>query len=239
LKFKLIILYIQSIILWFIWWSSAFIFGNFIFLISFVIPKRFHDLLVKILCAVLTYSVLIIPLHKGLKPSKIPFPAIFVPNHVSFFDLFIFGCTLPGNPRGIELQKFFSLPVYGWFITRFDMIPIDPGKKTSVLRSLNTASEKLLNKERSILIMPEGMRTLTGELGEFKNGAFYLSRKYNIPIVPVVSKNLFEINNRKSILIRPGICEIYLMDAVYPENFKSDADLSNYVKNIIEKKYNE
>jgi len=119
------------------------------------------------------------------------------------------------------------------------MIPIDPGKKTSVLRSLNTASEKLLNKERSILIMPEGMRTLTGELGEFKNGAFYLSRKYNIPIVPVVSKNLFEINNRKSILIRPGICEIYLMDAVYPENFKSDADLSNYVKNIIEKKYNE
>ncbi|MBN2544983.1 MAG: 1-acyl-sn-glycerol-3-phosphate acyltransferase [Spirochaetes bacterium] len=236
---KSFFIYIQSIVLWFFWWSSAFIFGNFIFFVSFIIPKRFHDLLVKVLCSILTYSVFIIPKHKGLKPSKIPFPVIFVPNHVSFFDLFICGCSLPGNPRGIELQKFFHLPVYGWFITRFNMIPIDPGKKVSVLKAMNTAAKKLINNERNILIMPEGMRTLTGKPGEFKNGAFYLSRKYNIPIVPVVFKKLFEINNRKSIIIRPGICEIYLMDAVYPQRFKSDIDLNKYVKNIIEKKYDE
>ncbi len=239
MKLKLIVLYIRSIILWIIWWSSALILGNFIFLISFVIPEKFHDSLIKILCGVLTYSVFIFPVHKGIKPSKVPFPVIFVSNHVSFFDLFICGCKLPGNTRGIELKKFFSLPVYGWFITRFGMIPIDPGKKTSVLRAMNTAAEKLVNKERSILIMPEGMRTLTGQPGEFKNGAFYLSRKYNIPIVPVVLKKLFERNNRSSILLHPGICEIYLMDPVYPEKFKSDAGLSGYVKNIIQKKYNE
>ena len=228
--------FVISIFLWFVWWTLAVTVGSVFLFLSFLIPKKRHKVLIKILSAILTYSVFIIPRHKGLKPKDIPFPVVYVPNHVSFFDLFISGLMLPGDPRGIELKKFFKLPVYGWFITRFGMIPIDPGKKSSTLKALLTAGEKLKKREHSILIMPEGMRTKDGNLSEFKNGAFFLSKKFNIPIVPVVFKNLFSINNRNSILIKPGFCDIYMLDPVYPENFDSEKELNSYVKNIISEK---
>lgn len=235
----LLLKYIFSIFLWTIWWTIAIFIGGFFLLLSLLLPKKTHNILAKILSAILTYSVFIFPRHKGLKPKELPFPVIFVPNHVSFFDLFICGTCLPGYPRGFELKKFFSLPVYGWFITRFGMIPIEPENRKSVLKAINIAGEKLSKKERNILIMPEGKRTLNGELQEFKDGAFFLSKKFNVPIVPVVFTNLFKINNRTRILIKPGFCDIYLLPPVYPMHFKTEVEMKNYVWNLIKNKLNE
>ena len=87
-------LFIFSFILWIHWWITAVIILDLMILISFITPKIFHNFLVKIFCKALMYCVFIFPKHKGLNPKDIPYPVIFVANHVSFFDLFISGSIL-------------------------------------------------------------------------------------------------------------------------------------------------
>ena len=232
-------LYILSIILWAIWWSLAIIIIDFDILISLIIPRKYWNFLVKITCSILTYSVFIFPKLKGLEKNKVPFPVIYVANHVSFFDLFISGTVLPGNPRGLELAHHFKLPFYGWFLTRFEQIPINIGSKKSLRRSFLNIIKILKYKKRSILIMPEGQRTKNGKIGKFKTGAFYIARKANVPIVPVVYKGLYNINNHRSIIIKPGVVNVIILDPIYPDKFKNDDELTEYVRDLIKNKLDE
>jgi len=87
--------------------------------------------------------------------------------------------------------------------------------------------------------MPEGTRTKTGDLGKFKIGAFFISKKTNVPIVPVIYKNLYKLNNRHSLIIKPGILKVYLLDPVYPENFASEDEMAEYVRSIMQQKLDE
>ena len=154
------------------------------------------------------------------------------------FDLFISGKVLPGNPRGFELKEHFSKPIYGWFITHFDQIPIDIGNRKSIRESFEKAKNILINKIRNILLMPEGTRTKNGEIRAFKSGAFYLSKKSGIPIVPVLYKGLYNRNNRNSLLIIPGTFDVIIMPPVYPDKFSSDDQMAKYVRDLMVKKLN-
>ena len=102
---KKIFLYILSIILWIIWWTTGIITIFLLITISLIMPKKTYNVLVKIICNIMIYCVLIFPKHKGIPPKDVQYPVIFVANHVSFFDLFISGKVLPGNPRGFELKE--------------------------------------------------------------------------------------------------------------------------------------
>jgi len=230
---KIFFLYIYSIIFWFFWWVIAIITISMGIIIAFFLPRRFKNFIGKIISKILLYCAFIIPKHKGINPKDLPFPVIFTPNHVSFFDLFLSGAVLPGYPRGLQLKKFFPLPVYGWLISFFGMIPIETGSIKSVKNSFKKVLDILNKKERNILIMPEGERTLTGNVNKFRSGAFLLSMKSGVPVVPVVFKGLFKINNRTGILIKPGIVDVVLLDPVYPKDFAHEYNMAEYVKDKI------
>ncbi len=202
--------FIISIILWLFWWTIAVISISSVIIISYIVPKKYHNNLVLFICRLLTYSIFLFPKLKYKKNNDMPYPVIYAANHVSFFDLFISGAVLPGDPRGLESVEHFKKPFYGWFLKRFDEIPIDLGNRKSIINSFTRIIEVLTNKERNILIMPEGHRTHDGKVGDFKTGAFYLSRKSNIPVVPVVYKGLFERAN-KSIYLKPGKFDVIIL----------------------------
>ena len=229
------ILYIYSIVFWFFWWINAVVVISIGIIISFALPKSFRNPIGKIITLILTYSAFIFPKHTGLKPKDLPFPVIFTPNHVSIFDLFISGAMLPGYPRGLQLERFFSIPIYGWLINYFGMVPIKPGSYKSVKNSFKILVDKLKYHERNILIMPEGFRTPDGRVNEFKSGAFLLSKKTGVPVVPVVYKGLFRLNNRMSILARPGRIQIKILEPVYPQQFSNEDEMASYVRGLIVK----
>lgn len=222
-------------ILWAIFWNVLIISVILMLIISLFIPKKFYNPLVILVCKIVMYSLLLFPRNKGLKKEEVPFPVIYVANHVSFFDIFICGSILPGNPRGLELKSHFNKPIYGWFISRFGEIPIDTSSKSSIKHSFLQITEMLKNKVRSILIMPEGTRTRNGKIGAFKSGAFYLSRLSGIPIVPVVYKGLFERNNPTNIIVNPGFFDVIILPPVNPADFSSDDEMANFVRNLMSK----
>ena len=58
----------------------------------------------------------------------------------------------------------------------------------------------------------------------------------NIPVIPVLFKNLFNRNNKNSILINYGFFDIIILDPVYPEKFHKEDEMAKYVLDLMIKK---
>ena len=226
--------YFFSLLLWFLFWLTAFVSIVLALLISLILPRKFWNGMVRCVCRLLSTIVLLFP-KVTASPENVPFPCVYVANHVSFFDLFLCGCTLPGNPRGMELQSHFTKPIYGWFVSRFGELPIDKGSPSKLRRSFMQAADILKRGERSVLLMPEGTRSRTGELGRFGGGAFFLAMTANVPIVPVIFDNLYEHNNAKNLMIKPGRIRMRILEPINPADFDTEQELGEFTRQTMMK----
>jgi len=128
---------------------------------------------------------------------------IIMANHQSLFDVFVIPCSIPKPFVGIEASYHFKFPFWGWLIKKWGNIPIERKNREKAIKSIKKA-EKILNQGLSIAIMPEGHRTITGEISSFKKGGFYLAKNTKADILPLgISKSLYFYKNKNSWLIRP------------------------------------
>jgi 1-acyl-sn-glycerol-3-phosphate acyltransferase len=86
--------------------------------------------------------------------------------------------------RWISKAEVFRIPFYGWLMYLKGDIKLQRSSKTSI-KQMFIDAEKVLRKGCVITIFPEDTRSKTGELGNFKEGAFKLAQVAQIPIVPV------------------------------------------------------
>ena len=134
-------------------------------------------------------------------------PYLFMANHASLVDFFLLGAYLPGTIRGIEAAEHFSWPFWAWFLKGAGMIPIDRSNPRASLRAIKQAAE-YLRKGISILILPEGTRSLNGRLLPFKKLPFRLARMGGAAIVPVGLVGTFRVKPKTTWLFRPGLVTI-------------------------------
>lgn len=127
---------------------------------------------------------------------------LFMANHVSLFDIPLFEGYIPTFVRGVEALRQFKWPLYGWAIRRLGNIPIDRKNIHASIKSLKVA-EKELKKGQSILLLPEGHRTLDGNMRPFKRLPFHLAKEAGVPIIPIGTSGLFDLKRKGSWLIRP------------------------------------
>lgn len=127
---------------------------------------------------------------------------LFMCNHSSLFDIPLLAAYIPTFVRGVEALRQFKWPVYGWVIKRLGNIPIDRKNIHASIRSMKT-TEQSLKGGLSIVILPEGHRTLDGNLGDFKRLPFHLAKQAGVPIIPFGISGLFQLKQKGSWLIRP------------------------------------
>ena len=75
-----------------------------------------------------------------------------------------------------------------------------------------------LKKQKNLIIFPEGTRTTSGKLGEFKKTFAILSAELGVPIVPVSIKGAFDAMPKGSILPRPRKVQVEFLTPVYPQS---------------------
>lgn len=144
---------------------------------------------------------------------------LFVANHVNIFDPLLLYGYIPTYVRGVELASHFKWPFYGWTLSRMGHIPINRVNANSAMKSLRTAAEHL-QKGVSILILPEGHRTLDGKVANFKRGSFVLAKDGGRDIVPVAIMGAFEITKRGSWLISPGKVTLRFGNSIPEPDFR-------------------
>ncbi len=164
-------------------------------------------------------------------------PFILAPNHQSYLDGFLIVVSMPDR----VLEKLYFLAEERYFPK--GTIRGKIGKMFHILtvninRDLKGSLQKtatLLRRGKSVVIFPEGARTRTGELLEFKKSFAILSRELNVPVVPVVIKGAFELFPIGSKLPKPGRVNISILKPIHPDNMSYEEITEKTRKAILER----
>lgn len=190
----------------FLWAIGAVYFSGFLFYAiigSYLLPPQKLDPGLKLILR-LFFKILFIPVTvKGTENLQKDRIYLYMANHVSLFDIPLLGGFIPQMVRGVEADRQHKWPVYGYAMRRLGNIPIPRESIRGSMASLQKAKEKLLSGH-SLIILPEGHRTMTGNMRPLKKMPFMLAKEAGVEIVPVGLSGLFSLKKKGSWHISPG-----------------------------------
>jgi len=134
----------------------------------------------------------------------------FVANHVNIFDPFVLSTAIGRRVCGLELESYFRLPFYGWLMRRFGNVPVPDDRDPSGLKRTYRLARRAIEEGISLIVMPEGSRTLDGRVGAFEEGAFRMARTLRVPVVPVSQVGAFTLHRKGGRMLFPATVEVVL-----------------------------
>jgi len=161
---------------------------------------------------------------------------ILVSNHQGNFDIFAFLGYLPIQFRWIAKAELFRAPFMGWAMSRIGYIAIERESPKKAYRSMLQAAEKVKNGF-SVMIFPEGTRSLDGNLQPFKKGLFLIALKSQAPILPITICGTGKIMQKGDWHIHPGNVQIIINPPIETTGIppEREEELSARVRNILMK----
>jgi 1-acyl-sn-glycerol-3-phosphate acyltransferase len=143
----------------------------------------------------------------GLEQVPVEGPVIYMGNHQGNFDIHSLTLAIPRTFSWIAKEELFRIPIFGSAMERAGYIPLDRSDGRKALKSMRLAAERIA-AGTSVVIFPEGTRTLDGSLLPFKRGAFLLAARAGVPIVPFTINGSMERNPRNRIELYPGTISV-------------------------------
>lgn len=128
---------------------------------------------------------------------------VYVSNHASLFDIPVLLATIPDNVRIMYKRELERIPLFGWVLRWSPFIAIDRNKSRSAASQIDDTIASMATGS-SVIVFPEGTRSLNATLGEFRRGAFVLAARSGRPIVPVVLVGTNAIMPARSYRLRSG-----------------------------------
>jgi 1-acyl-sn-glycerol-3-phosphate acyltransferase len=168
---------------------------------------------------------------EGVENVPLNKTTVFMPNHISNMDPFVVMGYSPITAKFIFKRSLMLFFPFMFLLAYFlGHIPINRGNRQSAIKSLEKAAKKARKYDRSIVIFPEGTRSTTGALQEFKRGPFHLARAVGTSITPVVISGTYELWQPHTMLINSGVIKIKFLPQI-PVSPGDDIDeISNKVR---------
>ncbi|MBW1979851.1 MAG: 1-acyl-sn-glycerol-3-phosphate acyltransferase [Deltaproteobacteria bacterium] len=132
---------------------------------------------------------------------------VFAANHQSQFDIFALLVSLPVQFRWLAKAELFRIPIFGSAMKGAGYIPIDRSDRKAAFKSIDVAAAQV-RRGTSIVIFPEGTRSVDGKLRSFKKGGFFLAIKSKRPIVPISISGSHKILAKGSFRVHSGTITI-------------------------------
>lgn len=236
--------YISRILRLLYGWSELIIATLILYLLSFLprtLSRSFYFALFRLWCKIFVNTLGIdLRLHqKNTKP--IPRRFILISNHPSAFE----DIGIPALFNVYSLAK--AEVADWWWAGRIVEAAGNLFVKRESRESRREAAEQIIdviNKGKNIVIYPEGGCKGRRIFHTFKHGAFDISMKTGVPILPVFlhyeSQDDFEWRNPQTLLhklwhmtvTQNNSVNYYLYDAIYPEQFDSKEAYNVYVHRL-------
>ena len=135
-------------------------------------------------------------------------PQILFANHVSWFDVLALVAHLPGRCVFVAKKELENVPLFGPAAKACGHIFVDRQDRSQAVASLQSARQNLEEASPTIIIFPEGTRSASGALQEFKKGAFVLAIQSGTELVPAAISGSYEVMRKGSVLIRSGTVRV-------------------------------
>jgi 1-acyl-sn-glycerol-3-phosphate acyltransferase len=138
--------------------------------------------------------------------------AIYMQNHVSWFDIFAVASILPRYTfvAKSELRK---IPLFGRAAEAAGIVFIDRDNRKSAFESYKIAAAEV-QRGRNVVVCPEGTRGRDYHLRPFKKGPFVLAIAAEALIVPVIVFGALEVMPKGSFRIRPNVVHLHFLEPV-------------------------
>jgi 1-acyl-sn-glycerol-3-phosphate acyltransferase len=141
-------------------------------------------------------------------------PAIVALKHQSAWETVLILRLLP-DAAVVYKRELHLIPIFGWFIRRLEMLPIDRGAGGAAIRSLLRRARACVAQGRIVVVMPEGTRVAPGARRPYPPGIAALYSDLGLPVVPVaLTAGLFW--GRRSFVKRPGVITLEFLPPIAP-----------------------
>jgi putative phosphoserine phosphatase / 1-acylglycerol-3-phosphate O-acyltransferase len=147
-------------------------------------------------------------------------PCVFIFNHQSKLDPIVVMKLVREQFTGVAKKEARNVPVFGQVFQLAGVAFVERGHTTQARKVLEPAVRKIRQDRMSLCISPEGTRTVTPRLAPFKKGAFHIAMQAEVPIVPIVMRNVGEVMWRGAQVVRPGRIEVVVLPAVDTSEFE-------------------
>jgi 1-acyl-sn-glycerol-3-phosphate acyltransferase len=144
---------------------------------------------------------------------------VFASNHQSIYDIPIVFWSVPFDLRIIAKASLAGFPFLGWHLKRTGHVLVrrdQPGRLTFQQVSA------LMRAGRSLVVFPEGTRSLDGRVAKFRGGIFLLAIESGLPIVPVAIRSSRHVMRKHRLMTCPGVVRLELFEPISTAGMSRD-----------------
>ena len=126
---------------------------------------------------------------------------VLAANHQSIYDIPILFAALPLQVRIVAKASLGSFPFLGWHLQRTGHLLVNrrnPG--ADIVEKM----KRLVGASHSLIVFPEGTRSVDGTVGRFKKGSFLVAIDAGLPVVPVSVAGSCHVMTKGRLIVRPG-----------------------------------
>lgn len=149
-----------------------------------------------------------------VNPHKEDFskPAVIICNHQSFLDIL---SVVMLTPKLILFTNkwVWNSPVFGPVVRMADYYPVAQGAEMSI-----DLLRERVNEGYSIMVFPEGTRSVDGVMKRFHKGAFFLAENLGIDILPIILHGTGYTMGKSDFLLKDGQVTIKYLPRITPGN---------------------
>ena len=147
-------------------------------------------------------------------------PCVFIFNHQSKADVVIMAKLVRKDMGGIGKAEIRKIPVIGQLMEWAGTVFVDRANTADAIKAMEPLVDAIRKDGRSIVIAPEGTRTLSPKLGPFKKGAFHLAMQAGVPVVPIVIHNAGDVAPKNEFVMRPARVRVDVLPPVDTSGWK-------------------
>jgi 1-acyl-sn-glycerol-3-phosphate acyltransferase len=158
---------------------------------------------------------------------------ILVANHSSHLDTLCLLAALPlrklhrAFPAAAKDYFFVSVPRLALAAVIVNALPFE--RQTHIRHSLDLCRQLLSNPGNILILFPEGTRTITGEVGEFRSGIGLIVGGTSIPVVPCFLTGTFQAWCKGKILPCPTAVRLRIGTPRTFEKFEPGKDAAQQI----------
>lgn len=169
----------------------------------------------------------------GYRPPDPRRPYLAISNHESYADIFLIS-HLPWEMKWVSKEAIFRIPLMGWLMRMAGDIELrrdDPDSRAAARREITDR----LSKRVSVMVMPEGTRSRTGEMLPFQTGAFIIAIETGTPILPMAVAGTRDAMAKGSFRFNRATAEVRVLEPIETAGLdRADAaDLRDRVRDLI------